>query len=513
MQAWNMVTTDAAHMSGFASSRNKFHTSIEKLPDKVLLRIFSYLPHREMGRDARVCKRWEALSRDPRLWDAVSLRPEVSGLHVGSLDLLLHLIGHRFAASLRYIELPMDLITHPVLHELAARCPCLTGMLLDFSTAMQLHDFNDMQAFPTRLRTLIICLSEVIFMEGFMRKIYNFINGLEVLHIVGTYEKASEEEEEIYEVINIHKLKSATPNLKVVNLYGINFVDDTHIEAFSSNCIQLECLAVNFCAKVTGSSLKILLARCKKLKCLLMNQCSLQDALVLDADWERCAIQELDITANDLSQDCLIELLTRVPALRWLSAGQIDGFTDQVLRAWMDRGNVKALAALDLDMCDNLSEEGIYKFLARVGPTLKGVVLSGIPTVTDSLVTNIMPALKGIRILKLGMLADCAGRMVCKISVDQLIDVMARYGTRLERLEMSWGPETIRFSDKSQKAIDTLRVRCLKLKSLVLCDGKYYEIVKANFERADRRTVVRTSTNCTISNCYLLSHYSDLIFN
>ena len=66
------------------------------------------------------------------------------------------------------------------------------------------------------------------------------------------------------------------------------------------------------------------------------------------------------------------------------------------------------------------------------------------------------------------MLADCAGRMVCKISVDQLIDVMARYGTRLERLEMSWGPDTIRFSDKSQKAIDTLRVRCLKLKSLVL---------------------------------------------
>lgn len=42
-----------------------------------------------------------------------------------------------------------------------------------------------LQAFPTRLRTMCICLSEVIFMEGFMRKIYNFINGLEVLHLVG----------------------------------------------------------------------------------------------------------------------------------------------------------------------------------------------------------------------------------------------------------------------------------------------------------------------------------------
>lgn len=60
-----------------------------------------------------------------------------------------------------------------------------------------------------------------------------------LLYCLGTYEKVSEEEEEIYEVINIHKLKSATPNLRVVNLYGINFVDDSHVEAFSSNCIQV----------------------------------------------------------------------------------------------------------------------------------------------------------------------------------------------------------------------------------------------------------------------------------
>ena len=48
-------------------------------------------------------------------------------------------------------------------------------------------------------------------------------------------------------MVNVHKLKSATPNLRVVNLYGINFVDDTHVEAFSSNCIQVRALRwVNF---------------------------------------------------------------------------------------------------------------------------------------------------------------------------------------------------------------------------------------------------------------------------
>ena len=61
-----------------------------------------------------------------------------------------------------------------------------------------------------------------------------------MLHIVGTYEKAEMEEGEIYEVVNIKTLKQATPNLRIINLWGINFIDDTHIEAFSSNCIQLQ---------------------------------------------------------------------------------------------------------------------------------------------------------------------------------------------------------------------------------------------------------------------------------
>lgn len=61
----------------------------------------------------------------------------------------------RFGPSLTYIELPIELITHTVLHELANKCPNLTHMLLDFSTAMQLHDFNEMQV----SRKIIIALN------------------------------------------------------------------------------------------------------------------------------------------------------------------------------------------------------------------------------------------------------------------------------------------------------------------------------------------------------------------
>ncbi|XP_053619722.1 F-box/LRR-repeat protein 2 isoform X2 [Plodia interpunctella] len=513
MDSWGILNVDTAAAAisrdDMSSFRRKQAMTIEKLPDKVLLNIFSYLTHREICRMATVCKRWRMVAYDTRLWTHVSLRPEISGLHVGSLESLLALISIRFGPSLRYIELPIELITHTVLHELAAKCPNLTHMLLDFSTAMQLHDFSEMQAFPTKLKYLCICLSEVIFMEGFMRKIYNFINGLEILHLIGTYEKVEEEEEEIYEVINVHKLKSATPNLRVINLYGINFVDDSHIDAFSSNCIQLECLAVNYCNKVTGSTMKTLFQRSRRLTCLLMNGCSLQSEHVMGVEWEKSSIQELDVTATDLSTDCLVDMLTRIPNLRFLSAGQINGFNDSVLKAWSESGMARNLVALDVDSSDNLSDDALHRFLSRHGAQLWGLVLSGMPHITDQLWQSVLQLLTNAKILIMGT----QERLGVNIHVDQLMDGIANNCPILERLELRWDPENLRFSDKSQKAIDILRVKCLKLKCLVLSDGRYYEIVKANFERADRTTVVRTSTNCRVSNYYLLSNYKDLIFN
>lgn len=490
MDSWGILNVDSAAMAITrddmgSSFRRKQMMTIEKLPDKVLLNIFSYLTHREICRMATVCKRWRMVAYDTKLWTHVSLRPEISGLHVGSLESLLALISIRFGPSLRYIELPIELITHTVLHELAAKCPNLTHMLLDFSTAMQLHDFSEMQAFPTKLRYLCICLSEVIFMEGFMRKIYNFINGLEILHLIGTYEKVEEEEEEIYEVINVHKLKSATPNLRVINLYGINFVDDSHIDAFSSNCIQLECLAVNFCNKVTGSTMKTLFQRSRRLTCLLMNGCSLQSEHVMQVEWEKSSIQELDVTATDLSTECLIDMLTRIQNLRFLSAGQINGFNDSVLKAWMEAGTARNLVGLDVDSSDNLTDEALHRFLSRHGAQLHGLVLSGMPHITDQLWQSVLQLLVNAKILIMGT----QERLGVNIHVDQLMDGIANSCPNLERLELRWDPENLRFSDKSQKAIDILRVKCLKLKCLVLSDGRYYEIVKANFERADRTTV------------------------
>lgn len=114
----------------------------------------------------------------------------------------------------------------------------------------------------------------------------------------------------------------------------------------------------------------------------------------MQTEWDKCALQELDITATDLSTECLIDLLTRIPTLKFLSAGQINGFNDSVLKAWSESGKtVQNLTALDLDSSDNLTDDGLHKFLQRHGPQLQACVLSGMPHITDQLWMSVLPIL------------------------------------------------------------------------------------------------------------------------
>ena len=69
------------------------------------------------------------ISQDSRLWCFVSLRPEISGLHVEREDHMLQLIPTKFGTNLRYLEMNADLVTPTVLQDLAKKCPNLTHLL------------------------------------------------------------------------------------------------------------------------------------------------------------------------------------------------------------------------------------------------------------------------------------------------------------------------------------------------------------------------------------------------
>lgn len=127
----------------------------------------------------------------------------------------------------------------------------------------------------------------------------------------------------------------------------------------------------------------------------------------MSVDWAKTSIQELDITATELSSECLVNVLCRIPQLRYLSAGQQDSFTDVVLKEFIESGNFKSLMSIDLDRNENLSEEMLLAFMKMQAPMLRGVQLSGIPHLTEQFWVSVVPQLKNIKSVEVHSIYDC----------------------------------------------------------------------------------------------------------
>ena len=68
----------------------------------------------------------------------------------------------------------------------------------------------------------------------------------------------------------------------------------------------------------------------------MLQQTGLVGEQVSQAEWDKAgSLSELDITATDLSTQTILHILTQIPALTWLSAGQLDGMNDDVLNQWV----------------------------------------------------------------------------------------------------------------------------------------------------------------------------------
>ncbi|CAF4001055.1 unnamed protein product [Rotaria sordida] len=512
-------------MDNLQNRQSALLTSLGFLPDSILISIFSYLTPLDLIRCTRVCHRWyQLVSHHQQLWRRLFLRPDCTNGHIGAvhvrhIDKFISMLGTRCASSLIYIDLPVELVTVEILRVLALHCPNLEYLTLDFSSAMQLHDFSELNEFPCNLKRLCICLSEVIFLEAFMRRIYGYISSLNTLHIIGTVEKASissSEEADTFETINISKIKTHAPNLRVINLYGIGFIDDNHIELIASGCMQLQCLALNFCIRIRGTSFKNLMNRCTKLQCLLLQNTGIQDEAMVAVNWSSTQLSELDISSTELSENGLLDFFSVVPKLTYLAASYCDGFTDKVLNLIIDRGTLNGCRALDLSNTVNLNVETVHHLLTstrHVTYRLEALNYTGHDDITEQFWIDTIRFLRRIKILIIGTAHSWFRQLSRRIHIDQILEACAIHCPRLTRFEIQWDPEILRFSENSSKFIDHLRVRCTNLLSFVLSDGVYYEGTKANFERAERFSVVRTTTMYQTSIVSALSFYNELRFN
>ena len=64
---------------------------------------------------------------------------------------------------------------------------------------------------------------------------------------------------------------------------------------------------------------------------IYLNLIDLKDDHVMAVDWFKCRyMTELDISCTDLSENCMLELLTKLPPLTFLAVAYCDFFTDKV---------------------------------------------------------------------------------------------------------------------------------------------------------------------------------------
>ena len=90
-------------------------------------------------------------------------------------------------------------------------------------------------------------------------------------------------------------------------------------------------------------------------------------------------------------------MLTRAPALKFLSVDHCENFNDVVLKTYLASGKMDALTALDLSNCDYLTADALSATLKHVGPNLVGLALTGNLSLGEQFWTNTIPFLGKVK--------------------------------------------------------------------------------------------------------------------
>lgn len=124
-------------------SSSSFPCVIDRLPDSAMLKIFSWLDSTELCACARVCKRWENLVWEPKLWRVIKLSGENISGDKAVRCVLRRLCGQGATGSCSVVEKVFisdgAKITDKGLMHLARRCTELTHLQLQGCSAITNH--------------------------------------------------------------------------------------------------------------------------------------------------------------------------------------------------------------------------------------------------------------------------------------------------------------------------------------------------------------------------------------
>ena len=335
---------------------------MEKIPESILLRIFSYLRIGELLRVSRVNSDWRRVAHDSCLWQEVSLRKYSNNIP----DLMLRkLIKNFFSKKLKYLDLTSFNVSSGTLYVLSKNCPRIRSLALEKVIFYESYkEVPQFAYFPRNLKDLNI--SHSIGPASVYRNITKSLgtDTLESLRVSDAFlESFSEKPSTILDFFLRQRL-----SIKFLEFSYCKQLTDDSLKQMIFCCRNLSSLSVHRCQNISGDFLRAIFHASPYLRSLILDGTMVTGQLLKMINWNRSLLVELDISwCRKITEDGLRCTLPRLKFLRYLRVsccGYGHALTDKVLHAMAEK-SWRFLEILDVSYSYAITEQGLQEFLEK----------------------------------------------------------------------------------------------------------------------------------------------------
>ena len=364
---------------------------IEKLPEVVLLKVFSFLSLADLGRVAKVCWIWRRIAYDRSLWRCVNLRRYAANLDEDTFHMLMRT---RFSHRLTTLNLGGCRFSHCLLNELSRRCKHLKCII--FGRGSKLRQPSTKREisydFPSELE--LVELRPVKGDFNFLRRISRHFCNVKHLGIGGSSSKGI-----------VPHVFAKMQQLVILDCTNCDMMNDEVISKIAQSCHALESLCLNGCKYIYGRTFSELFLNCTGLKTLLLRYTPVRDDCFHIREWSYVPVEELDISAcTHITHIGLVSLIVRVKTLIYLNlsyCGVGRAVTDEVLLQMVSKNSCSRLEMLDVRWSLALTPGALHK-LCRNAPNLKCLGVYQSSNINTPAMANILRVLSRLEILEYG---------------------------------------------------------------------------------------------------------------
>nr|XP_023017084.1 F-box/LRR-repeat protein 7-like [Leptinotarsa decemlineata]XP_023017085.1 F-box/LRR-repeat protein 7-like [Leptinotarsa decemlineata] len=348
------------------------NNSFDRLPDEVVVKVFSFLTSVDLSVTAQVCRRFDVLAWTPSLWRVITLDDDSISGDKAIRGVLRQLCGQGRTGACPSVERVHVTngakLSDKSLLLLARRCPELTHL--------QLQGCNE-------LSNNALC------------EVASRCNNLQHLDVTGCVK------------ISCISVNSGPEPPKRLQLQYLDLTDcvgvqDSGLMEIVRNCPQLAYLYLRRCVQITDAGLKNVPSFCSGLRELSVSDCSnLTDFGLYELAKLGATLRYLSVAKCDQVSDAGLKVVAKkCYKLRYLNVRGCEAVSDDAITV-LARCCTR-LRALDIGKCD-VSDAGL-RALAESCPNLKKLSLRNCDLVTDRGVQCVAYYCRGLQQLNI---QDC----------------------------------------------------------------------------------------------------------